>query len=370
MTRPKALLLTKYTAQAASSRYRAYQYLAALEAAGFACTACPLLSDAYLRRTYAGGSRGRRLAWMMPRVLQSMARRWWWLLRGARAFDVVYLQYEVFPYAPLWLDQVLFRRNPRVVIDFDDAVNTRYELHASPLVRRVLGGKLAALVRQSRHVITGNRLLASWAGRFNPNVTVIPTSVNLSRYPPAGPRRPDGGRPVIGWIGTPYTQRYLPLLADPLRALRARHDFVFKVIGAPAFTMDGIDVQAVPWQEASEVAELQSCDVGVMPLPDEPFERGKSALKLIQYFAAGLPAVVSPVGVNAEIIRDGENGFLAETPRQWADKLALLLERPDDRARLGQAGRRTAAENFSVEVNGPRLAEVLARVARAGGNNR
>jgi glycosyltransferase involved in cell wall biosynthesis len=364
------LLLTKYTALAASSRYRAYQYRTAFAEAGLDCTYCPLLPDAYLQRTYArNGSRYRRLAWTVPRVLGSMAQRWWQLFREARAFDVVYLQYEVFPYAPLGLDQVLFRRNPRVVVDFDDAVNTRYEYHASRLVRRVLGNKLAMLVRQSRHVTTGNPLLADWAGRFNPNVTVIPTSVDLRRYPFPGPPR-SGGRLVIGWIGTPYTQRYLPLLEGALRALRGRHDFEFKVIGAPGFTMAGMDVRAVPWSEAREVAELQACDIGVMPLPDEPFERGKSALKLIQYFAAGLPAVASPVGVNAEIIRDGENGFLAANPDEWAAKLALLLEQPALRERLGRQGRRTAEERFSVQVNGPRLADVLARVARGGGTNR
>ena len=362
MTQPRILFLTKYSALGASSRYRMYQYLQLFRASGLQCTVAPLLPDAYLTAKYAGMS-PLQASYMSVRILAWMAARWKLLLREASQYDAVYLQYEVLPYVPLLGEELLFRINPRVVVDYDDAIYLNYERHSNRLVRRVLGAKIPGIVARSRHVVVGNAHLGRWACQYNDAVTIIPTSVDLRCYPSQASTAPPNGLPVIGWIGTPITAKYLSMLAEPLRALRRRHEFVLKVIGVPGFSIEGIDVVTVPWNESTEVAELQTCDIGVMPVPDDPWARGKSALKLIQYLAAGKAAVASPVGANCDVVEDGRTGFLASTGEEWTEKLAVLIARSQLREQLGSAGRQAVEERFCVQVNTPRMEAILRRAA-------
>lgn len=298
---------------------------------------------------------------MIPLVSTALARRWWLLTRDLFRYDVVFLQYEALPYLPLFVERALFGNNTNVVVDFDDAVHLNYQRHRNPAVRRLLGGKLPSIVARSRQVIVANGNLADWAAQFNRNVTIIPNSLDLSLYSSRVAPRPLHSPPVIGWIGTPVTAPYLQALSRPLRELRDRHDFVLKVIGAPNFTMEGVEVRALTWSELTEVAELQSCDIGIMPLPDDPWTRGKSALKLIQYLAAGVAAVASPVGANREVVTEGHDGLFATTDQDWIEALASLIERPACRQRLAHAARRTVEQRYSLEGNAPLLIDVLRR---------
>lgn len=363
MRRPQLLFLTKYTALNAAVRYRAWQYRPFLEQAGFECTLVPLFPSKYLHRLYGANSRRQALLGMVPLVSLALARRWWFVTRDLSRYDVVFLQYEALPYLPLFVERVLFGNNTNVVVDYDDAVHLTYQQHRNPAVRRLLGAKLPGIVAHSRQVIVANSNLADWASRFNPNVTIIPNSLDLSLYSPRVEPLTAPSQPVIGWIGTPVTAPYLQALSRPLRALRERHDFVLKVIGAPSFTMEGVDVRAIAWDESSEVDELRSCDIGIMPLPDDPWARGKSALKLIQYLAVGVAAVASPVGANREVLRDGENGFLALTEDEWVDRLETLIVNPLLRERVARAGRQTAERRFSLHTNAPRFVDTMHRAA-------
>lgn len=361
----RALFLTKYDRRGASSRYRVYQYLPLLEQAGFEGVVRPLFSDAYLQRIYSDRPRWRQQVSQAPAIIGALTRRWWLLLRKISDCDVIFVQYEALPYLPFAWEKKMFTSGSPVVVDYDDAVHLNYEQHRNPLVRRILRSKVSGIVTRSRQVITGNRYLAEWATRFNSNVTVIPTSVDLRKYPLGTIARPANAKPVIGWIGTPITAKYLKLLERPLRALRTRTDFVLKVIGAPDFGMDGIEIVHVRWKESTEVDELRTCDIGVMPIPDEPWGYGKSALKLIQYLAAGVAAVASPVGANCDVVKEGENGLLARTESDWIEKLALLIEQPALRRQLTQTGRHTVEERFSLQANAPRFADVLRRATSA-----
>jgi glycosyltransferase involved in cell wall biosynthesis len=354
--------LPKYSYQGASSRYRVHQYLPFLEQAGFECVVRPLFSDRYLHSRYLRQDKPRKLDLALA-VGEALGRRMWLIRSSLAGYDVVYVEYEALPYLPLAWESELFAPGTRAVSDYDDAIHVNYERHSSWVVRRMMGPKIAGIVRQSCQVIAGNRSLAEWAAQFNPNVTLIPTSVDLSKYDLDRNHRMTEGKPVIGWIGTPITAQYLRLLERPLRALRARHDFQLRVIGAPDFRMEGVEVVGLPWSEASEVRDLQACTIGVMPLSDDPWARGKSALKLVQYLAAGVVAVASPVGANCDVVKDGENGLLAASESDWVAKLALLIEQPDLRQRLTQSGRRTIEERYSVQVNAPRLVDVLCRAA-------
>ena len=169
--------------------------------------------------------------------------------------------------------------------------------------------------------------------------------------------------PCVGWIGQRATADFLRPLAPLFEQLRKQGKGRFTAIGIDAQQL-GLPMASVPWSEDTEVASLQALDVGIMPLRDEPFERGKCGYKLIQYMACGLPVVASPVGVNRQIVEHGVNGFLAETPAEWAEALQTLLADPALRQRMGQAGRQKVEQQYSLQVTGPKLASLLMKAAR------
>ena len=357
----KILFLTKYAELGASSRHRAYQFLPLLHEANILFDIKPLFPDDYLSNLYTGAraAYGKLVRELV--AVRALASRWWLILHSLSDYDVIYLEYEALPYLPFAVEKQLFTSARCVVVDYDDAIYANYEYHRNPFVRWLLGTKIREIVKQSAFVIVANNHLAQWTLRLNPNVHVIPTCVDLRHYPLRSTRFTQNDRPVIGWIGTPITAKHLRILEKPLKALRRRYDFTLKVIGAPGFTLDGVDVRAIAWNAGSEYEELHGCDIGVMPLPDDPWTRGKSAFKLIQYLAAGVVGVASPVGANCEVIQDGQNGMLAQSERDWLEKLSLLIESPFQRKQLAQAGRRTVELGYSLQANAPRWLEVLRR---------
>jgi len=358
----RLLLLPKYGPLGNSSRYRLYAYVPFLEECGFECKSQLLLTDAYVKAIYDPYSPARAVARLTPQIIAAYARRFVSLVRDARSYDAILLQYEALPYLPMAFERALFRSNPRVAVDYDDAVNVHYADHGNAAVRLLLRSKIGEVVRASRGVVVGNHTLRAWAGQINPHVTLVPTSIDLKRYADQhAVAKP--AKPIIGWIGTPHTAKFLYLLQEPLRALRAEQDFTLRVIGVPGFRMTGVDVEAVPWSPETEVRDLIGCDVGVMPLFDGSFERGKSALKIIQYLAAGVPAVASPVGANCDVIADGYNGFLAASPDDWLRKIRVLISQPETAREFARRGRRLVEQEYSLQSNAPKLASILKVVA-------
>jgi glycosyltransferase involved in cell wall biosynthesis len=209
--------------------------------------------------------------------------------------------------------------------------------------------------------MAGNAYLADYARRFNDRVSIVPTTIDTERYPPV--ERPPNDVPVIGWTGSYSTAKYLQILAAPLRRLRERMAFRLVVVGAE-FSLDGVDVECRPWDSRHEVEDLRDFDVGVMPLLDTEWERGKCGLKALQYMALGIPCVVSPVGVNSDIVRDDVEGFTASSAEDWENALARLLSDPALRRRLGQAAREKVVARYSAKVHAPRVAEILREASR------
>lgn len=359
----KVLLLTRYGRLGASSRVRLLQYLPYLEDAGMQVTVQSLLSDDMLRLRYA---RGRYPA---AALLGAYWKRCVALL-GCKEFDVVWIEKEALPWWPLWLEARLLRGSA-YVLDYDDAVFLAYEANRRTWVRRCLGGRLARLMAGSALVTAGNDYLADYARRGGaPRVMVVPTVLDLARYPPPSVAAQGTlpARPLrVVWIGSPATVHYLDLLAEPLRALALRTRFVLRVIGGGAIQMQGVSTEVIPWSEDSEVNAIGECDIGVMPLVDSPWERGKCGYKLIQYMACGLPVVASNVGVNPQIVQDGVNGFLARSEGEWIAALERLCGDQALRARLGLAGRRRVESNYCVQQTGPRVASLLRSVVEGAG---
>lgn len=250
------------------------------------------------------------------------------------------------------------------VADYDDALFHQYDQHKSWWVRRLLGKKIARVMRGARLVTVGNAYLADYARHAGAKrVEILPTVIDLERY-----SRPLGNEIsskafTIGWIGTPATVKYLHAKAHVLRKVCAGGRGRVLLIGSGLVNFTGLSVELLQWDETTEVDHLKKFDVGIMPLPDEPWERGKCGFKLIQYMACGMPVVASPVGVNSEIIDHGVNGFLADTPDDWERALCSLRDDPGLRERMGMAGRMKVEERYSLQLTGPRLAKLIKSAA-------
>lgn len=354
MTRTRLLVLTKYGPLGASSRLRSLQYLPPLQAERFDITSAPLLSDAQLVRRYETGN------YALVELFWSYALRLRHLLSRKR-FDLVWIEKEALPWLPAWCESALLNEVP-LVLDYDDAIFHQYDMHPNPWVRRLLGRKIATVMRLANTVVAGNAYLADYARRAGaPRVEVIPTVIDLARYRVKDADSASGVF-TIGWIGSPSTARYLhdiaPALAQVCRDGRAR----VRLVGSGPIELPGVPVDLIDWQEETEVDEIRKFDVGIMPLPDEPWARGKCGFKLIQYMACGLPVVASPIGVNTEIVEEHENGYLARDGVEWVAALERLLSDAALRERLGAAGRRKVQDRYCLNVTVPRLAAVLQSV--------
>lgn len=351
----RVLAYMKYGSAAASARQRLMQYAPYLAENGIAVEYLPLLGNDHMARVAAGSGKA-----LLP-TLGAYARRLGALL-GRRDFDVLWVQYELFPYLPGIFERLARRGGKRLVVDYDDAVFHMYDAHRLKPVRRVLGRKLVPLLQHADAVICGNRYIEDYAGRFCLRTMVIPTVVDTNVFRPRdGERRL--GPVVVGWIGSPSTWTSVEPLLPRLLPLLEREGAVMRVVGAGPRARGLPGVEAVDWTETGEVADLQAMDIGIMPVEDDPWSRGKCGYKLIQYMACGLPAIGSPVGVNSEIVADGENGFLPETPEQWEAALVRLIGDAGLRREMGIKGRARAEARYSLASQQPRLLELLRSLA-------
>ncbi len=355
----RVLLLCRYARNGASSRLRTLQFLPPLERRGFQVDVCPFFDERYLEALYAG--RGRREQLRLQPYLRRLR-----VLFGAARYDVVWIEKEIFPYLPALAEHLLARRGIPLVVDYDDAVFHRYQ-QGNRLVRQLLGDKLASVMRSAATVVCGNAYIAGYARAQGARAVVeIPTVVDLDRYRPVSPglRSP----PVIGWIGSPSTEQYLLPLRAILLELCRQGVAELLLVGvseqlANEFRHPG--VSTLPWSEQSEADSLARMDIGIMPLRDAPFERGKCGYKLIQYMACGLPVVASPVGVNVQIVGENDCGILAATADDWRAALDELVRSPDRRIALGRAGRCAVERQYNVAVQLDRIARVLADPVQA-----
>lgn len=348
------LVLPRYGQLGASSRLRMYQYLPLLREAGFEVSTSPLLDDDYVRGLHTGSA---------PKL--SILKDYWQrvcILLQIERFDVVWIEKEALPWLPEPVERFFMRKAQRVVLDYDDAVFHRYDQHQYPIVRSVLGEKLDHLMRHAHMVTVGNDYLAERAHTAEcQNVQFLPTVIDLARYPSPVFRMRQGPL-VVGWIGQPSTAGYLHEVASALMPLHESGLIRCVAVGARADQVRDTPFEAQTWNEDTEVAQISSFDIGIMPLPDNPWERGKCGYKLIQYMACGLPVIASPVGVNSQIVQAGVNGLLAETPEEWAEAVRALVMNEEMRLGFGGAGRRLVEKTYCLQVQSKRLITLLTDV--------
>jgi glycosyltransferase involved in cell wall biosynthesis len=354
----RILVLTRYSRNGASSRLRMLQYIPYLEQQGHQFTVRPLFDEAYLTNLYATGKRS------PGSVLSSYFKRLVALLT-APGYDLVWLQYELFPFFPAAFERILGFLGIKFVVDIDDAVQLNYLQSERLLVRKALGQKIPSVLRRASCVVAGCPNLAEFAKISGAaRVEYIPTVVALSRYQRPAAHGPEGV--VIGWVGSPSTQRYLLEIKDALARVNRVRDVRLVLVGADSGIrnqLEGIDADFEHWSEDREVGILAKMDIGIMPLSDGDWERGKCGYKLIQYMASGIPVIASPVGVNVDIVSNGRCGILASTTEEWELALLKLIDASELRQSMGLAGRAAVETDFSLELQAPRLARLLDEIA-------
>jgi glycosyltransferase involved in cell wall biosynthesis len=352
----RVLALVPYPiGRAPGQRYRIEQWAPLLRGEGVDVIFSPFLSPRCMDVLYQPGH-------TVLKVLEAIQG---YVKRAAdvaklRSADVVFVYREAGLLGPPWIELLLSWRLP-LVFDFDDAI---YLADTSPANAwsRVLKvrGKPKAICRIARHVTVGNEFLAEFAARYTRAVTVVPSTIDTDLYRIR--QRPGNDRPVVGWTGSATTLPYLAALGPALRRLRQRRDFELRVIGGQV-QIDGVAVRCMPWNAETEVDDLRPLDVGLLPLPDTEWSHGKCGMKALQYMALGIPPVVSPIGANIKIVRDGISGFYARTEEEWVDRLSILLDSADLRRRMSFEARRTVEESYSNRVHVPRMARILHEAA-------
>ena len=354
----RILALTRYQRFGSSSRVRFYQYFPYLQANGVTILREPFFSNDYLQRLYTGHKGS------VQDVLWSYIRRLA-VLAQSSSFDLLWVEKELLPLFPAGFEALLRTFKIPCVVDYDDAVFHRYDMHSNLLIRLFLKHKIDHVMRYAALVIAGNEYLADRAIKAGaPKVELLPSVVDVDQY--VLKQGSTGSVFNIGWIGSPVTVPNLDLIRDAINAFHHQVKVSIVLIGAGNTNpFPDVPTKKLPWSEEIELSIGQKFDVGIMPLIDGPFERGKCGYKLVQYMAGGIPVIASPVGVNRQIVEPGINGYLAESTEDWLLALHDLMNNASKRAKMGQAGRQKAEQMYNLHVTAPKLMRLLSSAARA-----
>lgn len=340
-------------------RYRLEQWEPLLRERGVDITYAPFECAELNDVVYKQG----QIAKKLRLVVQALGRRAA-LLSKLTNYDVIYLHREAALLGPAVFERLIHRSGVPIVFDFDDAIFLSYKSPSNGYLSYLkFAGKTKTNCRLAAHVMVGNPYLAEYARQFNQNVSIIPTTIDTDKYKPVN-IEDSSGPLVIGWTGSHSTVQHLDTLRSALAKLAQRESIRLRVIGTPNYQIEGVEFETIMWRSETEVEDLSAVDIGIMPLPDDNWARGKCGAKALQFMAMGIPTVCSPVGVNTDIIQDNENGLIANSEDEWIEKLSLLIRSRELRARLGKAGRQTIEQRFSAAVQAPRVYEVLESVVR------
>ncbi len=348
----RVLALTRYERLGSSSRVRFYQYFPYLKSQGVEIINAPFFNDDYVKDLYSG----RKASFRM--ILQSYFKRIS-LLTRKDTFDLLWVEKELLPWFPAGMEDLFQFPNIPYVVDYDDAVFHRYDMHSFTPVRWFLGNKIDHVMQNAKLVIVGNEYLADRARKAGANnVEYLPSVVDVSQYV-FKPQETDSIF-KIGWIGSPVTAPYLNMIHEVVNMLNPEFDIRLVLVGAGNSQLfPDIPKEILPWSEDSELNVTQQFDVGIMPLADGPFERGKCGYKLVQYMAGGIPVIASPVGVNQQIVEPGINGFLANSTDEWLAAFRTLRDSHHLRNKMGQAGRQKVEKLYNLKVTAPKLLVLL-----------
>jgi len=327
-----------------SQRFRIEQWIPYLENEGISVDLLPFADNGLLDLLHKPGRRTAKVLANTTRFLRRCAE-----VVRTRGYDVVMIHRAVCIAGPALLERFIALSGKPVVYDFDDAI---FKLHTSDANRRFgwlkFPGKTSTICRISDHIVVGNSWLADYARQFNHQVTVIPSSIDTNHYRPI-PKNKTNGPLIVGWTGTSTSQTHLEMFAPLLRELKQQRQVELRVISNREPVLPGVDYVWHRWSAETEASDLSFFDIGIMPMPDDEWARGKCAMKALQYMAMAIPTVCSAIGANCEVIQHGKNGLLALSSKEWINALQSLIDDADLRNRLGAMGRRTVEEKYSMQ---------------------
>lgn len=342
----KVLGLALYGPLAASTRYRLMQYINGLAVNGIDLQVRFLLGDDYLRKRFSGQN-------LSFSVLSNYAFSRIDVLSKQYKYNASILYCELFPLLPGLIERGLIK-NP-YIYDFDDAFYLKYRKGWLGIASPLLKNKFDTLIAGAAKVTAGNEVLTNYAKLRNPNTINFPTVVDTSRYIPQILNR-DGKVLTVGWIGSPSTAQYLRIIASALSTIGKEGPVRFVVVGGKAPYIPNITLLELDWSENTELGLINSFDIGVMPLTDDEWSRGKCAFKIIQYMACSVPVIASPVGANVDVI-NLSCGLMASTSQEWVEAFRILRDQPKIRKEMGLAGRERVVSHYSLQKNLPVLVE-------------
>jgi len=341
------LIFSLYGKVAASTRYRFLQFVPGLLQAGIEVNVDYLLDSDYLISSFSGNKISKvRICELYASRLRTLS--------SQRQYHCAIVGAELLPFVPGWIETFLLKIP--YIYDFDDAFFLKYKQPRFRYIASMLENKFDSIISRASIVLAGNTFLAAHARSLNPRTQILPTVVDLDRYRCSPFSQAD--KFTIGWIGSPSTSVYLAEIKAPLARLAAESQVRFVVVGGHCESIPNVEIVNLPWSESTEIDLINSFDVGVMPLFDNDWARGKCAFKLIQYMACGVPFVASRVGANIELV-DETCGFLASAPEQWFDVLENLRDHPDLRWRMGRAGREKIEDRYSLKVALPVMVDAI-----------
>ena len=344
---PHILLLTAYPPDTVpGQRFRVEMFLPYLVQKGYTYTYSSALSEKGYQNLYKSGI-------SLAKVYFYLAGYWHRLVEMQKVseIDLVWVQREALLGPTSYFERWWAKRKP-LLYDFDDSIWLKDVSRANRLFAWLKRPEKTADIIQAAAVVTVcNAYLEAYVRQFHERVLRIPTVIDTEKYPLLPPNTRE--EVVIGWSGSYTTEKHLRTIEPVLLALQKKYGarVRFRFIGVPQYWPQGLRGESLPWHPDTEVADLSAIDIGLMPLPDDAWTRGKCGLKALQYMALGRPAVVSPISINCEIVQDGYNGYLAATFDEWIDKLSDLIENPDKRHRMGLSARQTVERHYSVLSN-------------------
>ena len=328
-----------------SQRFRFEQYLAYFIKNDYGCKLSPLVTEADDQVLYAEEKYIQKILVIVKSFFRRLRN-----LRLASSYDIIFIQREAYLIGSTFFERRFKKSGAKIVFDFDDAI---WLMNVSDVNKRFAWikrpSKTAEIIAMSDVVIAGNSYLAEYARAYNPNVTIIPTTVDTDKFIPLTSEK-SKDKICIGWTGSLTTIKHFALAIPFLKELKKKYGdkIYFKVIGDGTYSYPELGIHGVKWNQDTEVEDLQEIDIGLMPLADDVWSKGKCGLKSLEYMALCIPPVISPVGVNSEIVQDGVNGFLATTNEEWVSKISQLIESPELRKKLGAKARETAVAKYSV----------------------
>jgi len=344
---PKILFVVAHRPdRSPSQRFRFEQYFDFLNANGYTHEVSYLLNETDDKIFYSTGNFLKKIKIIIKSAIQRFKD-----VKRANNFDIIFIQREAFMVGAAFFEKKFNKSKSKIVFDFDDSIwlldtsnaNKRWKWLKSET-------KTGKIISYSSIIFAGNQFLADYAKKFNSNVKIIPTTINTKEYIRNNSVTAINKSICIGWSGSITTIKHFEYALPFLKKIKQKYGdkVAIKVIGDKSYRNEELGITGIDWKKEDEINELSGIDIGIMPLPDDLWANGKCGLKGLQYMALEIATIMSPVGVNKDIIQDGENGFLANTVDEWIEKISQLVESPQLRKKLSENGRKTVVDNYSV----------------------